>query len=437
MSSLLSRKFASGFGDVAQQLPAVLPCLRYGVYPALPGGLPLTIWSLPWQIRPDCSAASTAEQPITALLPQNWPRAGLAGAEVITSQAIGTQPLAAELHPVDINPVTAEQSVRSDKLVAQTSSQDNQTIESLSTDASEDVQQSAVQEKIRLAAASRWYRRIALRAWAEQSMQAKRIAKQQKQVEVTAAQATSALKEIEFLKAKLLGARRAQVRRVFRARREHLAHVTLRAWAACSAESRFNANAVALSRLQLKADRRLETLHLQAHHQRVSFRKQKEKQMKQFVLRGWFGAAVRKSTSDAQVQATSSTRLPDTAAEQQDLSSGATEQANACSCSRDRHWGCACHRVYSGNLLLAHRELASRNVCGPPGLEHVPLLQTASLPRAEHVSMGPVASSRAEAPASVGSDVEEQPKLRGVWATRAALNSSAAPKRPPGRWAAP
>jgi hypothetical protein len=39
-----------------------------------------------------------------------------------------------------------------------------------------------------------------------------------------------------------------------------------------------------------------------------------------------------------------------------------------CSCGNSA-WGCACHRVYSDRLMLAHREMAAMVSRGPPGLE--------------------------------------------------------------------
>lgn len=44
-------------------------------------------------------------------------------------------------------------------------------------------------------------------------------------------------------------------------------------------------------------------------------------------------------------------------------------EAVTCGCNNHISWGCDLHRVYSGGLLLAHRETASRISRGPPGLE--------------------------------------------------------------------
>jgi len=44
-------------------------------------------------------------------------------------------------------------------------------------------------------------------------------------------------------------------------------------------------------------------------------------------------------------------------------------EAVTCKCNNHTSWGCDLHRVYSGGLLLAHRETASRISRGPPGLE--------------------------------------------------------------------
>jgi len=41
----------------------------------------------------------------------------------------------------------------------------------------------------------------------------------------------------------------------------------------------------------------------------------------------------------------------------------------ACRCNDKTSWGCDLHQVYSGSLLLAHRQTTSRISCGPPGLE--------------------------------------------------------------------
>lgn len=40
-----------------------------------------------------------------------------------------------------------------------------------------------------------------------------------------------------------------------------------------------------------------------------------------------------------------------------------------CKCNHGSTWGCALHHVYSGSLLLAHRDIALRISQGPPGLE--------------------------------------------------------------------
>lgn len=40
-----------------------------------------------------------------------------------------------------------------------------------------------------------------------------------------------------------------------------------------------------------------------------------------------------------------------------------------CRCNDKTSWGCDLHRVYSGSLLLAHKETTSRISRGPPGLE--------------------------------------------------------------------
>lgn len=48
---------------------------------------------------------------------------------------------------------------------------------------------------------------------------------------------------------------------------------------------------------------------------------------------------------------------------------GTSKSTTVCSCSRSGSWGCELHCIYSGNLLLAHRDIASRICHGPPGLE--------------------------------------------------------------------
>lgn len=49
---------------------------------------------------------------------------------------------------------------------------------------------------------------------------------------------------------------------------------------------------------------------------------------------------------------------------------GNASELNICHCGN--FWGCAKHRVYSGALMLAHRELAFSIASGPPGLQVEP-----------------------------------------------------------------
>lgn len=51
------------------------------------------------------------------------------------------------------------------------------------------------------------------------------------------------------------------------------------------------------------------------------------------------------------------------------LQEGNLNGDTVCRCHDDHSWGCHLHRVYSGTLLLAHRDAASRISSGPPGLE--------------------------------------------------------------------
>lgn len=71
---------------------------------------------------------------------------------------------------------------------------------------------------------------------------------------------------------------------------------------------------------------------------------------------------------DKSVQADDEEVLSQVAAESATIFESSNFTNAACSCKDDFAWGCALHSVYSGSLLLAHREISLRIADGPPGL---------------------------------------------------------------------
>jgi len=351
---------------VPKQLPVVLPWIRYGSAPAVPGGLPRTCWALPGQMRQEwiCTAspsdhlrnASTDSAPKPLLLHAPSDGHSLLDVSMVRlseplSTASSGQDLTSDLTWPSTWPSTADSCSHSSTGSVVSRAVGENDMQHALADLRTTKRRCQQQLLDSITRASHWEQRAALRAWRQE------VERQQLDAVRTtmASLQVGPCSELSTLKKKLGSTRRAQVFHAQQRQAKNSAHLILRAWSVACSEAKSEEK---LAVLQHQVVSRMESLHRQARMQRVSQRMQASRQLKRTSFRAWANAKpVGKRSTTASVQA-----------KPQKLQSAvlSTMACAACKCGATARWGCSCCRVYPGSLLLAHRELSISSTIGHP-----------------------------------------------------------------------
>eukprot|EP00929_Paragymnodinium_shiwhaense_P085825 TRINITY_DN46283_c0_g1_i1.p1 TRINITY_DN46283_c0_g1~~TRINITY_DN46283_c0_g1_i1.p1 ORF type:complete len:437 (+),score=119.83 TRINITY_DN46283_c0_g1_i1:83-1393(+) len=426
---VITRKLAAGAGPVK-----VLPCLKSGSF-LVAGGLPWTT-GLPWleNMSKNLHLAETAEG-ADAMPHLVEARRAEAVAASLAAASSSTLPPGLRLlesprkagHGVStVGPLEILENALQERLGTSTSTTSTTPFSDAVVSASgrqtpvSDVsreasaaglesevllrsQQAALQEIAKLRdqrrkfglakvdSAIRWTQQTALRAWMSELRQVKRLAAQEKQVRDAAARGTTALRR-QYKQQRL--ANDIQSLRKLR-------HTSFRAWALVAHQRRLEAKAAAaVDNAQSSTATELPPLPMHA--------------------------------SDAEMVSPTPSEL--------------SRSCNGTSCScGGGSWGCQTHRMYSGSLLLAHRQLTLRafakpppGLSAPPGL--TPMWSTQAVPakpaaaetrsvdkelrRAAPKSKAKATASKPPAKAAATKsqkalETDFHQKPLGVWATKA------------------
>jgi len=367
-ATILSRSFAVGIGE-ACRFPTALPCLQSGVF-LVAGGLPR---SLAWQVQPapitDSQRRTAFQQfPILSLLPEGLTPAtplvvascgdvqqlpmpiGISAEDELAALGLADEQIMSEGGPV------------ADEIAASLSATEAPLPELAETHF-KDTPRCGISSTIGGGLDSE------LEAIPVNQVQPRK--KRSGQLHRLQTHRNAAVLEIASLRSQRL---RHALAAMSRDSRRHQ-QVALRAWAQEAARAR--QTAVHRKDLEEAVAQATAALRRQYHMRRASWRLQQTRQARSNSFKAWVVATQQAVKTMPQITE-DDTPVASVPVATSDLSIAHFHRSqesvgSVCPCDLGGAWGCACHRVYSGGLLLAHRQVAQLAIQGPPGLEPIPL----------------------------------------------------------------